>query len=116
MIERGDWQVSDIARLAFDLEGKVVGTIGAGRIGYRVLQRLVPFDTKELLYFDYAALPESAAKAVNARRVENLQVSFLSMGFLCTHVLTFCDRNLFLRYVERRHYDQDDRCPKVRTF
>jgi phosphoglycerate dehydrogenase-like enzyme len=35
MIERGDWQVSEIARDAFDLEGKVVGTIGAGRIGYR---------------------------------------------------------------------------------
>ena len=57
MIERGDWQVSDIARNAFDLEGKVVGTIGAGRIGYRVLQRLKPFDCKELLYFDYAPLP-----------------------------------------------------------
>jgi formate dehydrogenase len=56
MIERGDWQVSDIARNAFDLEGKVVGTIGAGRIGYRVLQRLVPFDCKELLYYDYAPL------------------------------------------------------------
>ena len=38
MIERGDWQVSDIARNAYDLEGKVIGTIGAGRIGYRVLQ------------------------------------------------------------------------------
>lgn len=57
MIERGDWQVSDIARNAFDLEGKVIGTIGAGRIGYRVLQRLVPFDCKELLYYDYAPLP-----------------------------------------------------------
>jgi formate dehydrogenase len=58
MIERGDWMVSDIARNAFDLEGKVVGTIGAGRIGYRVLQRLIPFDCKELLYYDYAPLPE----------------------------------------------------------
>ena len=57
MIERGDWQVSEIARNAFDLEGKVVGTIGAGRIGYRVLQRLVPFDCKELLYYDYSPLP-----------------------------------------------------------
>jgi len=72
MIERGDWQVSDIARDAYDLEGKVVGTIGAGRIGYRVLQRLVPFDCKELLYYDYNPLPEAAAKAVKARRVENL--------------------------------------------
>lgn len=31
MIERGDWKVSDVARNAFDLEGKVIGTIGAGR-------------------------------------------------------------------------------------
>ncbi|KAJ7346781.1 NAD-dependent formate dehydrogenase [Mycena albidolilacea] len=73
MIERGDWQVSDIARNAFDLEGKTVGTIGAGRIGYRVLQRLVPFDTKALLYYDYAPLPEAAAKSVGAVRVEDLK-------------------------------------------
>ncbi|KAG6873405.1 hypothetical protein C0995_015830 [Termitomyces sp. Mi166 len=73
MIERGDWQVSDVARNAFDLEGKVVGTIGAGRIGYRVLQRLVPFDCKELLYYDYAPLPPEAAKAVKARRIEDLK-------------------------------------------
>ncbi|KAH9058851.1 NAD-dependent formate dehydrogenase [Lactarius vividus] len=73
MIERGDWQVSQIARNAFDLENKVVGTIGAGRIGYRVLQRLVPFDCKELLYFDYTPLPAETQKAVSARRVEDLR-------------------------------------------
>ncbi|KAF9452714.1 NAD-dependent formate dehydrogenase [Macrolepiota fuliginosa MF-IS2] len=73
MIERGDWQVSQIARNAFDLEGKVVGTIGAGRIGYRVLQRLVPFNCKELIYYDYAPLPEAAAKAVNTRKVDDLK-------------------------------------------
>lgn len=67
MIERGDWNVSEIARSAFDLENKVVGTIGAGRIGYRVLQRLVPFDCKELLYYDYAPLParESSCFVIN---------------------------------------------------
>ena len=73
MIERGGWQVSEVARNAYDLEGKVVGTIGAGRIGYRVLQRLVPFNCKELLYYDYNALPEEAAKTVNVRRVEDLK-------------------------------------------
>lgn len=57
MIERGDWMVSEVARNAYDLEGKVVGTIGAGRIGYRVLERLMPFDTKEHLYYDYNGLP-----------------------------------------------------------
>ena len=92
MSERGGWDVSQIARNAFDLEGKVVGTIGAGRIGYRVLQRLQPFNCKELLYYDYAPLPErklhhsidigyglsrilrlDAANAVNARRVADLK-------------------------------------------
>ncbi|PCH37802.1 hypothetical protein WOLCODRAFT_135857 [Wolfiporia cocos MD-104 SS10] len=73
MIERGDWQVSDVARNAFDLEGKVVGTIGAGRIGYRVLERLMPFDTKEHLYYDYNSLPAEAEKKVRARRVEDLK-------------------------------------------
>ncbi|KAA1474752.1 NAD-dependent formate dehydrogenase [Dentipellis sp. KUC8613] len=73
MIERGEWQVSDIARNAFDLEGKVVGTLGAGRIGYRVLQRLVPFNCKELLYFDYNALSPEREQAVNARRVQDIK-------------------------------------------
>lgn len=72
-ITRGDWQVSEIARNAFDLEGKVVGTIGAGRIGYRVLERLTPFDTKEHLYFDFADLPADREKAVRARRVADLK-------------------------------------------
>ncbi|GAA5824358.1 hypothetical protein JCM11251_000388 [Rhodosporidiobolus azoricus] len=72
-ITRGEWDVAAVAKASWDLEGKVVGTLGAGRIGYRVLERLVPFDCKELLYYDYAALPEQAAKKVNARRVEDLK-------------------------------------------
>ncbi|GAA5961256.1 hypothetical protein JCM8115_001524 [Rhodotorula mucilaginosa] len=76
-IMRGDWEVAAVAKAAFDLEGKVVGTLGAGRIGFRVLQRLKPFDCKELLYYDYAPLPEDAAKEVGARRVEDLK-EFLS--------------------------------------
>lgn len=73
----GKWTVSDIARNAYDLENKTIGTIGAGRIGYRVLQRLLPFSPKELLYYDYAELPADAAKAVGAKRVTDLN-EFLS--------------------------------------
>ncbi|KAJ3735510.1 NAD-dependent formate dehydrogenase [Lentinula guzmanii] len=73
MIERGDWQVSDVARNAFDLEGKVIGTIGAGRIGYRVLERLVPFDCKEHLYYDYAKLPVEREQAVKARKIDDIE-------------------------------------------
>ncbi|GAA6005904.1 hypothetical protein JCM10207_007269 [Rhodosporidiobolus poonsookiae] len=73
----GGWEVAAVAKASWDLEGKVVGTLGAGRIGYRVLERLVPFDCKELLYYDYAELPADAAKKVNARRVTDLK-DFLS--------------------------------------
>lgn len=72
-IVAGDWDVAAIAKDAYDLEAKVIGTLGAGRIGYRVLQRLVAFDPKELLYYDYQSLPADAEEAVNARRVEDLK-------------------------------------------
>jgi len=68
----GEWDVAAVARNAFDLEGKVVGTLGCGRIGYRVLQRLRGFDCAELLYFDYAPLPQEASDAVGCKRVEDL--------------------------------------------
>lgn len=68
-IKAGDWRVADVAREAYDIEGKVIGTLGAGRIGYRVLQRLVPFEPKELLYADYQPLTPDLEKAVGARRV-----------------------------------------------
>lgn len=67
------WDVAEVAKNAYDLEGKVVGTLGCGRIGYRVLQRLKPFDCKELLYYDYQSLPADAEKAIGARRVEDLK-------------------------------------------
>ncbi|KAI0315006.1 hypothetical protein OF83DRAFT_1174251 [Amylostereum chailletii] len=73
MIKRGEWDVSEVARNAYDLEGKTIGTIGAGRIGYRVLERLQPFNPKELLYYDYSPLNAEREKAVKARRVEDIK-------------------------------------------
>lgn len=69
----GEWNVANLARNTFDLEDKVVGTVGCGRIGYRVLQRLQPFGCKELLWHDYTDLPADAKKGINARRVESLE-------------------------------------------
>ncbi|BGP17270.1 hypothetical protein JCM10213_008176 [Rhodosporidiobolus nylandii] len=77
------WEVAEVAKGAYDLEGKVIGTLGAGRIGYRVLQRLKPFDPKELLYYDYAELPEQAAKDVGARRVLDLKEFLSQCDIVC---------------------------------
>ncbi|KAG5420579.1 FDH1 [Candida metapsilosis] len=61
----GGWDVAAVAKEAYDLEGKVVATVGAGRIGYRVLERLVPFNVKKLLYYDYQPLPAEAEDKLN---------------------------------------------------
>ncbi|KAL7004341.1 formate dehydrogenase (NAD+) [Cystobasidiomycetes sp. EMM_F5] len=76
-ILRGDWNVAQVAKNAYDLEGKVVGTLGAGRIGFRVLQRCKPFDCAKLTYYDYQNLPKHAEEEVGAVRVEDLK-QFLS--------------------------------------
>ncbi|GAB2278149.1 formate dehydrogenase (NAD+) [Dionaea muscipula] len=47
----GEWNVAATAYKSYDLEGKTVGTVGAGRIGRLLLQRLKPFNCN-LLYHD----------------------------------------------------------------
>lgn len=76
-IMAGDWNVAAVAKNAFDLEGKVVGTLGAGRIGFRVLQRIKPFNCAKLTYYDYAPLPKHAEEEVGAVKVDDLK-QFLS--------------------------------------
>ncbi|KNG91109.1 formate dehydrogenase [Aspergillus nomiae NRRL 13137] len=71
-IRNGEWDVAAVAKNEFDLENKVVGTVGVGRIGERVLRRLKPFDCKELLYYDYQALSPEVEKEIGCRRVEDL--------------------------------------------
>ncbi|ODQ79305.1 hypothetical protein BABINDRAFT_37039 [Babjeviella inositovora NRRL Y-12698] len=68
-----DWDVAAIAKDAYDVEGKTIATIGAGRIGYRVLERLVPFNPKELIYYDYQGLSKELEDKVGARRVESIE-------------------------------------------
>jgi len=60
----GEWNIAAIADKAYDLENKHVGTVGAGRIGLRVLQRLKPFDVT-LHYYDKFRLSEDIEKSLN---------------------------------------------------
>lgn len=61
----GEWDIAGAAREEFDLEDKVVSTVGSGRIGYRVLQRMIAFNPKKLLYHDYQGLPDEAIASLN---------------------------------------------------
>ena len=55
---KGGWNIADCVARSYDVEGMVVGTVAAGRIGLAVLRRLKPFDMK-LHYTDRHRLPES---------------------------------------------------------
>ncbi|RCK59182.1 Formate dehydrogenase 1 [Candida viswanathii] len=61
----GGWDIAAVAKDEFDMEDKVFATVGAGRIGYRILERLIAFNPKKLLYYDYQPLPEAAVKKLN---------------------------------------------------
>lgn len=50
-VGEGDWNVAAQAYRAYDLEGKTVGTVGCGRIGKLLLERLKAFKCN-LLYYD----------------------------------------------------------------
>ena len=72
-IVAGEWDVAAVAKDSYDIEGKVIATVGVGRIGTRVLQRLVPFNPKELLYYDYQPLDPQLETEIGARRGESLE-------------------------------------------
>jgi len=68
----GEWDIAAIADRAWDLEGKQVGTIAAGRIGYRVLQRLKPFDVG-LHYTDYQRLTKEQEDSLGVTYHESVE-------------------------------------------
>jgi formate dehydrogenase len=64
VVVEGGWNIADCVSRSYDLEGMVVGTVGAGRIGSAVLRRLKPFDVK-LHYTDRHRLPTSVEQELN---------------------------------------------------
>lgn len=63
-VVKGGWNIADCVSRAYDLEGMIVGSVAAGRIGLGVLKRLKPFDVK-LHYTERHRLPESVEKELN---------------------------------------------------
>ncbi|CAL5047731.1 unnamed protein product [Urochloa decumbens] len=70
-VVQGEWNVAGIAHRAYDLEGKTVGTVGAGRIGRLLLQRLKPFNCN-LLYHDRLKIAPELEKEIGAKFEEDL--------------------------------------------
>ena len=62
----GGWDIGKIAAKVHDLEDKVVGIVGMGRIGQRVAARLKPFDV-HLYYYDFRRLSTAEEQILGAR-------------------------------------------------
>lgn len=68
----GGWNIADCAMRSYDLEGMVVGSVGAGRIGLAVMKRLKGFDVK-MHYTDKHRLPLATEQELGLIYHDNLQ-------------------------------------------
>ncbi|NAS23782.1 NAD-dependent formate dehydrogenase [Herbidospora sp. NEAU-GS84] len=64
VVKEGGWNIADVVKRSYDLEGMHVGTVAAGRIGLAVLKRLAPFDV-HLHYTDRYRLPREVEESLN---------------------------------------------------
>jgi formate dehydrogenase len=65
-VVRGGWNIGPIAAHSHDLEDKVVGIVGMGRIGQRVALRLRPFDVR-VRYYDNRRLSTAEEAVLGVR-------------------------------------------------
>lgn len=98
------WNIADCVARSYDVEGMVVGTVAAGRIGTAVLRRLKPFDMK-LHYTDRHRLPESVEKELGITYHPNVE----SMIRVCDVVTINCPL-----YPETEHLFNDKLIAKMK--
>jgi formate dehydrogenase len=98
------WNIADCVARSYDVEGMVVGTVAAGRIGTAVLRRLKPFDMK-LHYTDRHRLPESVEKELDVTYHPNVE----SMIRVCDVVTINCPL-----YPETEHLFNDKLIAKMK--
>jgi len=70
--DKKGWNIADCVQRAYDVEGMMVGTVAAGRIGLAVLRRMKPFDCK-LAYCDRHRLPAEVEKELNLQYFDNVR-------------------------------------------
>ncbi|OAY29916.1 formate dehydrogenase, mitochondrial [Manihot esculenta] len=91
----GEWNVAGIAYRAYDIEGKTVGTVGAGRIGRLLLQRLKPFNCN-LLYHDRLRMDPELENQTGAKFEEDLDAMLPKCDIIVINTpLTEKTRGLF---------------------
>jgi phosphoglycerate dehydrogenase-like enzyme len=82
LVRQGRWE-NKVASLGVGLQGRTLGTIGAGNIGRDFLRLARPFDFGRTLVFD-PMLDEAAVHALGAERVDLLTLCRES-DFICVH-------------------------------
>ncbi|KAF3437244.1 hypothetical protein FNV43_RR19997 [Rhamnella rubrinervis] len=91
----GEWNVAGIAHRAYDLEGKTVGTVGCGRIGKLLLQRLKPFNCNTL-YHDRIKMDPELENQIGAKFEEDLDAMLPKCDIIVINTpLTDKTRGLF---------------------
>jgi formate dehydrogenase len=71
-IMRGGWNIADAVSRSYDLEGMHVGTVGAGRIGLAVLERVKPFGVR-LHYTQRHRLPAAVEQELGVEYHPSVQ-------------------------------------------
>jgi phosphoglycerate dehydrogenase-like enzyme len=69
-VRRGEWHPITYKCSSYEIRGKTLGLVGAGRIGQALARKLSGFDLKETIYCKRHRLPEKQERELNLRYCE----------------------------------------------
>jgi len=100
-VKRGGWKDRNLEGLksvvGFNLEDMVIGIIGLGNIGFKVLELLKPFKPKKILAYD-PYIPASLIRTAGAEPTSSLDELLINSDIITIHTpLTPETRHLFDR-------------------